>query len=206
MHKRHLTVIVLLASVLMSLAAASASARSIEITNSERGFRITWNPLRLEAAGRSIECPVTLEGNFAVHTFAKRAGTRVASVSELAVGTCTRGSVSVLIESLPWEITYNSFGGTLPTITELKFNTIREAFQVNLEGIICLATTRVEQPARGISRISSGAVTGFRMDETALIETTGGFFCTLPGKAHFAGEASSITVRGGTEAMRVRLI
>lgn len=193
------------AIALLGMVVSTASATHIEIVNWERGFRIVWSPLTLTAGGREARCPVTVEGSFETHTFAKRAGTRIARITEAAIGTCTRNSATVLRETLPWEVTYNSFGGTLPNIESIKFNILGSSIQTNLEGIACLMTLSSAQPGRGIARASAGTIVGFKMEEGAEIETSGGFFCGLS-KARFFGEASSITVRGGAEAMSVRLI
>jgi len=39
----------LLAAALLGIAVTAAAARNLELTNSERGFRIAWSDLRLEA-------------------------------------------------------------------------------------------------------------------------------------------------------------
>ena len=194
------------ATALLGMIAGGASARSLEVTNWENGFRIVWNPLRLEAGGREASCPVTLEGTFERHTFAKLTSERVGKVTEAAVGTCTRNTATALRETLPWEVKYNSFGGTLPSITSITLNLIRASFQATLEGVTCLARTENSRPARGIATVSGTSITGFRADETAGIETTGGFFCSIAGASHFNGNATSITSRGRTERIGIRLI
>jgi len=206
-NRSKLLIAAITATALLGMAVNAASARNIEIVNWEKGFRITWNPLRLAAAGREAACPVTVEGSFSAHTFAKRVGTGVARITGLSIGTCTRNTATALRETLPWEVQYSSFSGTLPVIRTISFNVIRASFRANLEGIECLAAARGEQPVGGIATAETGgAITGFRMDETRGIETAGGFFCSIGGRAGFSGEANSITVRGGTEAMSVRLI
>ena len=195
------------ATALLGMAVSGASARSLEIRNSANGFSIAWSPLRFAAVGREGACPVTLEGTYAAATIAKRAGTSMGRITGANVGTCTRNTATFLRETLPWEVQYQSFTGTLPTITTVSLNLIRMSFKENLEGIECLAATRVEQPAGGIATIeANGAITGFRADETRGIETSGGFFCSLGGRATFAGEARTITSRTGSEAITVRLI
>jgi len=197
-----LTVIALLA-----MTVGAASARNLENPRFERGFRIIWTPLTLEFGGRSIRCNLTLEGTYERSTIAKLARNRIGKVTEAKFAECSRGSATALRETLPWEVTYQSFTGTLPAITSVTQNFIAWAFKLEVEGLACLARIRVEQPARGIATVESGgAITGYRADETALIETGGGFFCQFGSPAHFAGAASSITTRGGTEAITLRLI
>jgi len=195
------------AIALLGMAVSAASARNLENPRFEKGFRIVWTPLTLEAGGRSIRCNVTLEGTYERSSIAKLAGNRIGRVTSANAGECTRGTATALRETLPWEVTYNSFTGTLPVIRTVTQNLIRSSFKAEVEGIACLAQTRTEQPARGIATVESGgAITGYRADESALIETTGGFFCSFGGPSHFAGAASSITVRGGAEAQTIRLI
>jgi len=195
------------AIALLGMAVSAASARNLEVSNSANGFRITWNPLTLEAAGLEARCPVTLEGTFERSSIAKRTTENIGRVTGAAVGTCTRNRATALTETLPWEVRYSSFAGTLPNITSVSMNLIRASFRANLEGIECLAASRAEQPAGGIATIGAGgAITGFRADETRGIETTGGFFCTIGGRARFAGSASTITARSSTAAISIRLI
>jgi len=194
------------ATAILGLTISAASARNLEITNWTNGFRIAWNPLRFEAGGRTAECPVTLEGFFERHTFAKLTTERVGKVTEAAVGTCTRNTATLLRETLPWEVRYSSFTGTLPNITSVTLRFIGLSWQESLEGVTCLARTETSRPARGIATVSGTSITGFRADETAGIETAGGFFCTIAAPAHFGGAASSITSRGRPERIEIRLI
>jgi len=194
------------AIAVLGTAVTSATASRLEVPNFERGFRIQWTALTLEAAGVRIVCPVTLSGSFSARSIVKRAGERIGAVTAAAVGSCTEGAATALTETLPWEVTYNSFEGTLPSITGVRLNLVRSSFQASNGGITCLARTEVSRPARGIARVASGAVTGFRADETATISTTGGFFCTLGGPAHFAGEATFIRTSEGGSAIELRLI
>lgn len=206
MTQRTLRLILALAAATATLAVVTtaASATRLEIPNSERGFRIQWPSLTLEAAGVRIVCPITLSGSFALRTFAKRAGTRIGGVTAATAGACTEGTWTFLAETLPWEITYNSFGGSLPTITSLTWNLLRISWQIT-NGITCLARSEVSRPLRFIYTVSGESITGARADETATITTTGGFFCTLGGAAHFAGTANFIRTSEGGSSIQLRL-
>jgi len=194
------------APALLGLAIGTASARNLEISNSANGFRITWNPLRIEFSGREARCPVTFEGTFERSSIVKSPSSRVGRVIGAAVGTCTRNTATFLRETLPWELDYNSFTGTLPSIASVSLNLIRASFSANLEGIECLAQSRSDQPWSGIiTAEANGTFTGFRTDESRSIETSGGFFC-ITSRARASGDASTITSRGGTTAITVRLI
>lgn len=195
----------LTATALLGIAVQSASANRLSIQESERGFRAAWTSLTLTAGGRSVSCPVTLEGSLQIATLNKRAGTSLGRVTGAAVGTCTRNSMTILRETLPWEVQYSSFGGTLPNITSVTLNVLGLSFQVNLEGIICLARTSASQPARYIAELSSGRFTSLRADESATIETGGGLFCALFSPPSFSGTAT-VTSREGREPVTFQLI
>lgn len=117
----------LAATALLGLAVQSASANRLSINESERGFKAVWTTLNLNAERTLARCPVTLEGTFEVSSLAKRPGTRLGTVTGATAGTC---SMRLLRETLPWEITYNSFTGTLPNITGVTLNLIGVAFQI----------------------------------------------------------------------------
>jgi hypothetical protein len=209
MRKRSkLLIAAITAIALLGMAVSSASAGHFEISNWERGFRIAWNPLRLTAGSNEIDCPVTLEGTFRAHTFAKIARNGVGSVTSASLGACTRGTATILTATLPWEVSYQSFAGTLPNITSVTLNLIRASFNAETGTIACLARTESGRPARGIAEVGAGgAITGFEAEPNARIETSGSFFCNFGGEAGFAGRAASTTVGGGgTEAITIRLI
>jgi hypothetical protein len=196
------------AAVLLAIAVGSASATHLEIPNSANGFKITWNPLTMRAGTSTIKCPVTLEGSFAASTYVKRTGLRVGAVTGASVNNagCTEGHATLLTARLPWAITYQSFSGTLPTITGITLNLIEMEFQLEVGGISCLMRTGTERPFRGIANVTGGAeIRTFEADPTARFETSGGFFCSFSGELSFSGTGTA-TSRTTTEAIRIRLI
>jgi len=195
------------AIALLGMAVGAASAGRLEVSNSANGFKIVWTRIRLEAAGLEAQCPATLEGTFERATYAKRITERIGRVTGANIGTCNRNRATLLRETLPWEVQYDSFVGVLPSITTVSLNVIRMSFRANLEGIECLAATTTQHPVGVIARLGGeGPVIGVRFDETREIETVGGFFCSIGGPAHFAGEAAFITNRAGVAAITIRLI
>jgi hypothetical protein len=195
-----------IAALVMWVFVGSAAARSLEITHSEKGWQIAWSPLRLEAAEAAISCFVTFEGSFERSSYAKVAGTRIGRVTEAIVanGGCESGHMTILRETLPWEVAYNSFTGTLPVITSLRLNIYRASITAEAGAFSCLFRNEVNRPFRAIGEMASGgAVTSFRADETAAIETTGGFLCEARGAGHFSGSGTP-SVR--PETIVVRLI
>jgi hypothetical protein len=207
-NKRYLSAVAVLAALLLCVTAPTTCARKLEVRNSANGFRINWRPLRIEAAGINILCPLQLEGSFERSSYAKVAGAGIGRVTGVSItGRCESGTATFLRETLPWEVTYKSFGGALPDITSLTLNFLRLSWQLEAAGTRCLARTETNRPFRGIATVEpSGAITGFRADETAAIETTGGLLCSFAGPGHFGGLAERITNQAGTGAITIRLI
>lgn len=148
-HTTKLVLAALVATILMSFAVGSASARRIE--TSEQGFLVRWTSLSFNAAGNRVSCPVTLEGSFHSRTLSKVCGQLIGYVSTAQVGpasVCQAGSATVLTESLPWHILYVSFAGELPRIERIRIKLIGAAFRISA-GIACLATTTHTNPAVG---------------------------------------------------------
>jgi hypothetical protein len=141
----------LAAALLMSFAVGTASARRIRV--SEQGFLARWNALSFIAAGRTVACPVTLEGSFHSKTLSKVCGQLIGYVSTAQVPTndsvhCTGGTATALTEMLPWHIQYVSFAGVLPRITRIRIQLVGARFQVTPAGLsACLAGTTQAAPA-----------------------------------------------------------
>jgi hypothetical protein len=116
----------LTASVLMGLAVSSATAGRLSTSNTR--FRITWAALRFAGSegGLNQTCRITLEGSFHSATIRKIAGTLIGAITRGIVdSTNCRGTnephrMTILQETLPWHLTYESFRGTLPNITEIQ--------------------------------------------------------------------------------------
>jgi hypothetical protein len=122
----------LTATLLLGVAVTSATAGRISTSNNR--FRVTWTALQfgsLEIEGPII-CPLTLEGSFHSATIRKTRGALIGAVTKGIVKSeaCEGGNASVLRESLPWHLTYESFGGTLPRIQEVTFLLRRYEFRI----------------------------------------------------------------------------
>ena len=202
------------AIVVLGIGVSAASATHLQLLGSEKGIRIVWARLILEGAGNIIECPVTLEGTFSTSTITKRAGTAIGSITRAAVASasCTGGSARVLTETLPWDIQYSSFAGTLPAITTITVRLLRAAFAIHPTGsLTCLAQTEASHPAVGIINLGAGTgtlrkITSLEAERTAGIPLRGeGGLCTFGGEGHFSGNGS-VTVLGETASIEVALI
>jgi hypothetical protein len=181
--------VALAAALLLALSVTSAASR---LSYSNKEFRIMWASLSFSAAegGVSITCPVTLEGSFTERTFAKTRNASAARITRAAVGTCQEGNATILAETEPWEVTYQSFTGTLPNITGVRYALINAAFRVEPGlGIVCLARTSTESPAAGDARREAGGrITSLSTDSGLAIPTTGNFECPRFGIFSGSGE------------------
>lgn len=196
----------LAAALVMALSVGSASASKISYSN--QGFRITWSRLTFSASGGGlpITCPITLDGSFHSATMTKTAELQVAQITRALVGTCQEGRGTVLAESLPWSITYQSFTGTLPGITTVRHNLIGAAFEVEPSaGVACLARTSAESPAAGeANREAGGNIISLTPDPTLPIPVIGSPQCPLFGI--FSGTGEVFVLGSSTTRVRMTLI
>jgi hypothetical protein len=198
-------------AIVLSLAVGGAFARRFE--TSERGFLARWTaerPLILGAAGNRISCPVTLEGSFHSRTLSKVCGQLVGYITAAQIsGTeppCKGGTMTVLGETLPWHVQYNSFAGTLPNIARIRIALVGIQITARLAGLgnLCLITTTQANPTMADFRLTGGRAESL----TLLPEFTfplAGAACFLVGNGSFEGATAvlgtlvvpqvSITVR-----------
>lgn len=199
----------LLVVAVLVAAAAQASAEYIEILTADRGFTAVWRPLEFVAAGSTVRCNVTLEGSFEAFANEKVSGTRIGAVTRAGLGECAGGSATVLTGTIPWDLRYDSFTGTLPEISTIRLQLVGAAFQINNGLATCLARTEASTPGFAIgatSREGGGLLTmaTLRADETSSIPLTGGFACSLV-RGSLAGTAST-TVLEEAGAIQVRQV
>lgn len=190
----------------LALAVAVGSASANQLSYSETRFRIIWTSLTFSGSGGGfvITCPVTLEGSFHSATIAKVREANVASITRATVDNagCSEGQATILGESLPWTVTYQSFTGTLPSIATVRHNLIGAAFQIEAGlGVICLARSSAEHPAAGeAARETGGDITSLTPDGSLAIPVTG---TACPTAGIFSG-SGEVFVQGSSER-RVRL-
>jgi hypothetical protein len=132
-------------------------------------------------------------------------------VTRATVGRCESGNATVLTESLPWHMTYQSFSGTLPNITRVRLALINAAFRIEQALFFCLARTTAAAPAFGeVSLGAGGRVEGLKPDGSREIPTTGsgGFGCPSA-TGNFNTEVNDVgvvTLLGTNTAISVTLI
>lgn len=195
----------LAAALVLGCAASSASANKLSYSN--QGFRIMWARLTFSESGGGlpITCPVTLEGSFHSATLAKVISALVAHITRASIGSCQEGHATILSASLPWDVSYQSFSGTLPSITGVRHALLGAAFQVEPAGgtgIVCLATTGGRYPAAGdANREAGGNITSLSPDAELPIPIVGSPLCPPFGVFSGTGEVFAL----GSSTTRVRL-
>lgn len=160
---RAVSVAFLAAAVLGALASA-ASANHLRMSSTT--FRATWTSFEFAGGFGTSRCNLTLEGSLRSATISKVLGAEIGSISAGTVGSCPTGSATILRETLPWRIRYESFTGTLPAITSVTANVVGGGFQIREPtfGITCLATSTESLPIRIIIMIEPhGAVIGIQI-------------------------------------------
>lgn len=205
-HQSTRVLTVLAAALTMALAVGSASANRLSYSN--QGFRIVWTSLTFSESGGGlpIRCPVTLEGSFHSATLPKVTDSLVSYITRAVIGVCQEGNATILRESLPWHVTYQSFEGALPRITSVRHQLIGAAFQVEPGlGIICLARTTSTFPAAGeATREAGGNITSLTTDSSLAIPITGSPLC--PSAGIFAGTGEVFVLGSTRERVRLTLI
>ncbi len=187
------------ATVLLGALVTTASAN--RLSQSSSTLRATWTAAEFSGGFGTVRCSLTLEGSVHTRTITKTSGLLIGYITRASVGPCASGSATVLTASLPWHVRYNSFSGTLPSISSITTNVVGSAFQIKEPtfGITCLATSTATEPSTGTyTRESGGTLTSVGLGGT--IETSCGIRGTL-------GGASSIpTALGATTRITLTLI
>lgn len=211
-NRGYLVLAAALAISVMGIGASTAAATRLRILNSSRGIRMVWTEFEVEGAGSTVRCPLTMEGTFHQETFVKRAGTLIASITRAALATerCTGGRGRILTESLPWNLTYESFAGTLPQIEEIAVDLIGAEIAFQPEGsVLCLMQSTTTKPVGGLFHFFASIarkIGHFTLGLSFGIPLTGsGGLCAFGGEGHVAGTAS-VTVLGETAGIEFALI
>lgn len=199
------------AAMLFSLAPGVGSARNFSI--SERNFAAIWdaglggsktNLTWRDSSGNSVACPLTLSGRFLEQRIVKTVGAKIGEITGGALGRCVTGTATLLTETMPWEIRYGGFTGSLPSISGININIIGFAFGVAVSGIACLTPSEVERPFGAIiNRITPGVAENIRVDETRTIGVGG--LCGILSPESFQG-TSLLRVEEAGGLIRIRLI
>ena len=170
------------ATVLLGAVVSSASATRLSSTT--RGINASWTRINFRGGLGTFDCEIIINGTGHANTIAKTAGLLMGLVTAANVTRCARGSATMLRETLPWHVRYDSFLGTLPNITAIRTRVIGLSYRVQEPtfGINCLIRSSAEQPAFGTynrntttGAITSTSVSGsIRCQENSIIGTLEG--------------------------------
>lgn len=196
------------ATLCMGLVVGTASANKISVTS--RTFRMTWSALRFEEEEERVAigtCPMTLEGSFHSSTIAKVAESVIGFVTRAGLGPCTGEMAEesgITGETLPWDVTYSSFSGTLPNITAVEIGFRREMIHYRIGLLRCLYK-RTPVGRRRLLLGGGGLLTG--VEETATIVWVRISGTTPPCRKQIrAGGVGTVSVLGSTASITIRLI
>jgi len=216
-----LTLVAFTASLLLSAAAGTGSARNLSF--SEVHYRITWSELEFMKEV-TIRCPVTLEGSFHKRSIVKSQGTLIGLVTRAIVNqaACREGRVSafngaerynggVPANTLPWVLRYDSFTGRLPAIASI--NVLLSRFRFGVEALGCAVQFGSEiDNVLFEAALAGGAITTLTpvvgRNEAIAVETDRDPFgvCPRPGqRGWFTGEGN-VTVLGAATRITLTLI
>ena len=149
------------ASVLLAALVGVASAG--RLSTSALAINASWRTFSFRGGLGTAECEVIVNGTFHERTITKTANALSGFVTAANITRCARGGATVLRETLPWHVQYNSFAGTLPAITSIRARIIGVAFRISepVFGVSCLSRSSTTEPAfLGFNRnTATGAVT-----------------------------------------------
>jgi len=169
--RARLALLSVVVTLLLTTSIAGAAALSVNTTT----FRVAFTSLSFATGIVTIRCAVTLNGVID-RDIEKTRGLVVGAIIGGTLGrSCTEGSATLLRETLPWDLSYSSFTGTLPNITSVNLTSTRLGAQLSAFGVTCLyASTEAALSRVSINLSGSGQVTGLRMDESASIPKRSG--------------------------------
>jgi hypothetical protein len=218
--RRRWSSIVIGVMLTLAITVGAAAARRFELS-SQRFLAIWTEPEAWEFAPTIVnaQCNVTMEGSFHSRTISKVSGSLIGYIYRAIVQhPCSGAEIWFLNgtetlpggtrpNTLPWHLRYDSFTGTLPAITGVRFQIISHQFLFQVIGVGCQWFTDATDPAYDIMTIgAAGEVTRLRADETIESEIggrlEGAFACGRGNWAHSA----RIFVGGTTTRITVRLV
>jgi hypothetical protein len=200
MRRRRLLLAIIGATVLLGGLTGSASARSLSF--SSQTMRATFSTVSFEGPFGTTNCAVTLESSMHTRTIPKLSGWLLGYITRADLGPCSTGTATILRETLPWHMRYESFAGTLPNITSIRAQVVGVSFRVREPNTItCLVRTMAERPSiatftreAGTSELTTETIGGTIPTDCAGIE------------GRLRSVAGFITVLNSTARITVTLI
>ena len=194
----------LAATAILALAIGGASARSFSVN--ERNFELIWNNALTgksqfhfiaRVAGVNVGCNMTLLGGYSNNTIAKSTTTNQGVIRHGELEGCVGGTATIRTETMPWNLRYRSFTGTLPRIRSITRGLIGAIFLMTAGGLTCEFGTEVNHPYVSIlgsipSRIETGLETtgepeNITSEEGTKIPLRGEFLCAFGGEMELEG-------------------
>lgn len=197
------------AVAMVAIACSAASASRLEIPNGSRGFRfgrIVSTEFITELG--TVNCELQLSGTWRSRTITKTAGSVIGEVNTGQLVSCTEGTVGTMLTTgtIPWEVRYSSYTGTLPEIASVTFQVV--GFRILIQpigGISCLYWSTAEAPL-----VFNAPVAAERVFERVVIVNASRIplrtpTMGCPGSLTIRGEGS-MTVAGEFASVQIRLI
>jgi hypothetical protein len=183
------------------LGALTSTAFAERFSSSSQTLRAQFREVNFEGAFGNTICQVTLEGSLHSRTITKVRGNLIGYITAARLGPCAVGRATILTETLPWHVTYDSFSGSLPTsITSIRTRVINSAFRVITNASEnCLAHSTTEAPAIGTYNISGGVIQNAEISGTGIPTS-----CFFTGS--FRSDRGTLTVLNSTTRVTVTLI
>jgi hypothetical protein len=145
------------ATVLLGTLVASASARNLELSQTNTAL---WSRMDFRGIFGTVECEVRFTGSFHSRTMTKTVNSLIGYITEATVLRCSRGGMTIRQESLLWHRRYRSFIGTLPNITGLTETVTGAEWQIELFGFPCTVRRETSSMIRTYSVVSGTVTTG----------------------------------------------
>jgi hypothetical protein len=191
--------------LVLAVAVSHAAAETLVVTNHDYGFRATWTSLEVETSVGRVRCPITMEGSFVsedIPTVARSAMAKVTNAGLLG-SSCTGGSASIRVETLPWTFQYNGFTGVLPNIVSVRRRLVNAGLTALIAGVTCRLRTTDVEPLNLSANVSRDEVASVEIEPLAGIRIEGGGFCPFAGTAHIQGRTGPLATRLGQQTVHV---
>jgi hypothetical protein len=202
------------------MAALVGIAHARNLSTSSETLRATWAGFSLKepifGITASFACSLNLEGSLHGRTIAKSNYNLIGYITRAAFSPptqCAGGEASVLAETLPWHIRYQSFAGTLPDIRSIAVLVSRASFRLRingLPGVSCLFTTRETLAEHGLITFNRNTTTRELTSAEIRSEITSNEGCEPSGfRVRFiltAGPTANLTVLNSSGKITVTLI
>ncbi|HEV7773439.1 MAG TPA: hypothetical protein VGO48_09170 [Conexibacter sp.] len=180
------------ATVLLGALVSSASAG--RLSQSANTLNATFARMDFRGGLGTVECEVILNGTLHSRSITKTVLTLMGMITAGNVNRCSRGSATLLRETLPWHVRYSAFVGTLPNITSIQTRVIGGSYRVAepVFRIECLSRTTAEEPGIGTYNLTAGVMTSATVGGS--IRCGGAITGSLSGSTNAIAEAGGARV------------